>query len=211
MNKPITRARKNRARKWIAVSAGPLAVLIAGGLVWQSSTAAFTATTRNSGNAWSTGQVTLTDDDRGVAGFTVENLIPGQTGQKCIVVTSGSNVAGEVRAYVQNLSTSAQGLENHIKLLVEKGTGGSFDDCTGFTPAPGALPAQSLTTLAQVNNNYATGGAIWATAGTPGESQSYRGTWVFDTTGLTQQQIDALQGARTSIDLVWELQTDDTP
>ena len=53
MNKPITRARKNRARKWIAVSAGPLAVLIAGGLVWQSSTAAFTATTRNSGNAWS--------------------------------------------------------------------------------------------------------------------------------------------------------------
>lgn len=211
MNKSQTRASRNRVRKWVGLTAGPLAILLASGLVWQSSNAAFTATTRNAGNSWSSGQVTLTDDDLGVAGFTVENLIPGQTGQKCIVVTSGSNVAGEVRAYVQNLSPSAQGLENHITLLVEKGTGGSFNDCTGFTPTPGALPAQPLSTLAQVNSDYATGGAAWATAGTSGESQSYRGTWVFNTEGLTQQQIDALQGARTSIDLVWELQTDETP
>ena len=211
MNTSHTRARRNRTRKWVALAAGPLAILVAGGLVWQSSNAAFTATTRNSGNSWSSGQVTLTDDDRGVAGFTVENLVPGQTGQKCIVVTSGSNVAGEVRAYVQNLATSAQGLEDHITLLVEKGTGGSFDDCSGFTPTPGALPARPLSTLAQINSDYATGGAAWSTSGTPGESQSYRGTWTFNTDGMTQQQIDALQGARTSVDLVWELQTDTAP
>jgi hypothetical protein len=211
MNTSHTRARRNRARRWAALTAGPLAVLIAGGLVWQSSNAAFTASTRNAGNSWSTGQVTLTDDDRGVAGFTVESLVPGQTGQKCIVVTSGSNVPGEVRAYVQNLSASAQGLESRIKLLVEKGTGGSFNDCGGFTPVPGALPAQPLSVLAQINADYATGGAAWTTAGTPGESQTYRGTWTFDTEGLTQQQVDALQGARTSVDLVWELQTDTAP
>ncbi|WP_336649462.1 hypothetical protein [Kocuria rosea] len=198
-----------RARKIAGLSAAPIAVLVAGVLVWQGSTAAFTATTRNAGNSWATGQVALTDDDNGRAGFTVENLVPGATGEKCIVVTSNSTVAGEVRAYTQNLSGSAAGLENHIDLRVERGTGGSFNSCEGFAPVPGALPAQSLTTLSQANRDYATGGAVWDTAGTPGESATYRGTWTFDTEGLTQSQIDALQGSQVSVDLVWELQSND--
>jgi hypothetical protein len=198
-----------RTRKIAGLSAAPVAVLVAGLMVWQGSTAAFTATTRNSGNSWATGQVALTDDDAGRAGFTVENLVPGATGERCIVVTSNSTVAGEVRAYTQNLSGSAAGLEDHIDLRVERGTGGSFDSCDGFTPVPGALPAQSLTTLAQANRDYATGGAAWETEGTPGESTTYRGTWTFDTANMSQTQIDALQGSRVSVDLVWELQSND--
>lgn len=198
---------KLRARRIAVIAAGPLAVLLAGGLVWQASDAAFTSSTRNSGNAWSAGQVTLTDDDLGAAAFTVEHLTPGESGSKCIVVTSNSNVAGEVRSYTQNLVTSASGLEDHILFQVEQGNGGSFNDCTGFVPLPGALPAASLTMLNTVNHDYATGGARWATAGTVGETHSYRGTWTFDTTGMTQQQINALQGSRVSVDLVWELQS----
>lgn len=200
-----------RTRKIAGLSAAPVAVLVAGLMVWQGSTAAFTSTTRNAGNSWAAGQVALTDDDAGRAGFTVENLVPGATGERCIVVTSNSTVPGEVRAYVQNLAGSAVGLENHIDLRVERGTGGSFNDCTGFSPVPGALPAQSLSTLAQVNYDYATGGARWDTTGTAGESATYRGTWTFNTAGMTQAQIDALQGARVSVDLVWELQSDDAP
>lgn len=200
-----------RTQKIAGISAAPIAVLLAGGLVWQASQAAFSATTRNAGNAWSTGQVALTDDDLGRAAFTAENIVPGQTGQKCIVVTSNSNVAGEVRAYLQNLSGSAQGLEDHITLTVEQGTGGSFDDCTGFTPAGDTLPGQSLEQLALTHTDFATGGAAWQTTGTAGESHTYRGTWTFDTTGMTQREIDALQGATISVDLVWELQSDDAP
>lgn len=198
---------KLSARRLTVLAAGPLAVVLAGSLVWSASNAAFTSNTRNSGNAWSTGQVTLTDDDLGAAAFTVEHLTPGATGSKCIVVTSNSNVAGQVRSYTQHLAASAVGLEDHIMLQVEQGTGGSFNDCTGFVPSPGALPAASLTTLNTVNHDYATGGAHWDTAGTPGETHSYRGTWTFDTTGMTQSQIDALQGSRVSVDLVWELQS----
>ncbi|MFF0905472.1 UNVERIFIED_CONTAM: hypothetical protein RF653_17520 [Kocuria sp. CPCC 205316] len=198
-----------RARKIAGLSAAPIAVLVAGVMVWQGSTAAFTATTRNAGNSWATGQVALTDDDAGRAGFTVENLVPGATGEKCIEVTSNSTVAGQVRAYTQNLSGSAAGLEDHIDLRVERGTGGSFESCGGFVPVPGALPAQSLTTLSQANRDYATGGAVWDTEGRAGESTTYRGTWTFDTEGLTQSQIDALQGSRVSVDLVWELQSND--
>lgn len=198
----------SRTRRVAFLSAGPLTVVLASLMIWQGSQAAFTATTRNSGNAWSTGSVTLTDDDAGKAAFTAENLVPGATGQKCIVVTSASTVRGTVKAYVQNLATSPQKLEDRIVLKVEQGTGGSFNNCAGFTPDPVDFPASSLSTLAATNNNYATSVLPWATAGTPGEKKSYRGTWTFDTSGLTtQQQIDALQGARTSIDIVWELQS----
>jgi hypothetical protein len=199
-----------RARKIAVFGAAPLAVLIAGGMVWQGSQAAFTASTRNSGSSWSTGNVTLTDDDLGAAAFTVENIVPGQTGQKCIVVTSNSNVPGEVRAYTQNLITS-KGLENRIYFDLEQGTGGSFNDCTGFTPVANTVPELPLSTLASVNRDFATGGAPWQTAGTPGEARSYRGTWRFDTTGMSQEDVNALQGARVGIDLVWELQSDESP
>ncbi len=130
-------------------------------------------------------------------------------------MTAKSPAPGEVRAYVQNLTPSSQGLEKHIFLEVKKGTGGSFNDCSGFTadppdpesPSPGPL---SLDVIAAVNNDFATGGARWKTDGVAsGESKTYRGTWKFDTTGLTQTQINAMQGGTTSIDLVWELQTDE--
>lgn len=214
MTNSPTRARKHRARKWIALVAGPFAILMAGGLVWQSSTAAFTASTRNAGNSWTTGTVTLTDDDKGVAGFTVENLTPGATGQRCIVVTSGATVPGEVRAYVQNLAASGKGLEDRIKLEVKRGTGGTFDnDCAGFQPVadPDPKGLQSLAVLANANKDYATGGAEWQTTGKPGENTVYQGTWKFDVDGLSPAQVDALQGATVSIDLVWELQSTDAP
>lgn len=199
-----------RTTKIVGFAAAPVAILLAGAMVWQASNAAFTATTRNSGNSWATGQVALTDDDKGTAAFTVDKLVPGQSGTKCIVVTSNSTVPGEVRSYVQNLATSAVGLEEHITLNVERGTGGTFNDCTGFTPIGSAPEPYSLKELSTANHDYATGGTAtaWETEGTPGEKTVYRGTWTFDAAGLSQSQLDALQGAQTSIDLVWELQSD---
>lgn len=199
-----------RARKIIRFSAAPLAILIAGGMVWQSSQAAFTASTRNAGSAWSTGNVVLNDDDLGAAAFTVENIVPGQTGQKCIVVTSQSNVPGEVRAYTANL-ISSKGLEDRIRFDLELGTGGSFNDCSGFTPTANTVPELPISTLSTVNRDFTTGGASWKTSGTPGEIQSYRGTWRFDTANMSQDDINALQGARVGIDLVWELQSNESP
>ncbi|MCU1533286.1 MAG: hypothetical protein JWO49_2857 [Arthrobacter sp.] len=199
-----------RVRKIAAFSAGPVAVLLAGGMVWQGSQAAFTATTRNAGNSWSTGNVVLSDDDLGAAAFTVENIVPDQTGQKCIVVTSRSNVPGEVRTYTQNLIAS-RGMEDRIFFDLEQGTGGSFSDCNGFTPVANTVPEASLSFLAANHNDYATGGSAWKTTGTTGETQSYRATWRFDTTGMSQDEINALQGAGVGMDLVWELQSADTP
>jgi len=194
-------------RRIIRGVAAPVAILLAGLFVWQGSNAAFTATTRSSGNSWSTGQVTLTDDDLGAAAITIQNMVPMQTGTKCIVVTSNSNVAGEVRTYFSNMSPSAQHIEDHIMITGLIGTGGTFNDCTGFVPSGVAGPGTSLSTLATYSYNYATGQSSWVTAGTPGEKRTYKFTWTFDTSSLTQQQIDGLQGGTISVDAIWELQT----
>ncbi|TFD53547.1 hypothetical protein E3T55_05145 [Cryobacterium frigoriphilum] len=196
-----------RTRRIMTMTVAPVAILVAGLMVWQGSNAAFTASTRNSDNNWSTGSVALVDDDGGTAAFQVTNLKPGATGTKCIVVTASSSLAGVVRPHVSNLSLSGRGLAERVTLTLERGTGGSFSDCTGFVATETSLPAASLKTLADNNSSFATGGLPWSTAGvSTGESQTYRGTWAFNTTGMTQLEIDALQGSQTSIDLVWELQ-----
>jgi hypothetical protein len=184
----------------------PAALVAAGLLSWMWSTAAFTAQTRSVGNSWDTGTVTLTDDDQGVAGFSVSRALPGSTGTRCITVTSKSSVPGVVKVYVARLG--ADGLENNIKISAEIGTGGSFSDCTGFVPDAPANPARSLKELSVAASGYSTGLLPWSTSGNSnGETKNYRITWAFDTTGLSQTDIDALQGKSTSADVIWELQT----
>lgn len=197
------RAPTTRTRRIVTLTAGPVAILIAGLLVWQGSTAAFTATTRSSGNNWETGSVVLSDDDQGAAAFRVSGILPGQSGSKCLVVTSQSNVPGDVRVYLNTLG--AQGLEHNITVALQIGHGGSFSDCAGFV-SESALPPLSLSTINAGINNYATGVLPWITTGTPGEFKTYKATWTFDVTGMTQAQIDALQGKSASADVVWELQ-----
>lgn len=192
-----------RARRITTLLIGPVAILTAGLLVWQGSSAAFTATTRSTGNNWATGSVVLSDDDQGAAAFRVSGMIPGQTGSKCLVVTSTSDVPGEVRVYLDTLG--AHGLENNVTIALSIGHGGSFADCTGFV-AESTLPPLSLTAIDASANDYATGVLPWSTAGTSGETKSYKAVWTFDVTGLTQAQIDALQGKSASADVVWELQ-----
>ena len=63
------------------------ALMISGLLVFQSSRAAFTDTTDNTGNSLSAGTVTLVDDDATAVMFNVSNMKPGDSSQNCILVT----------------------------------------------------------------------------------------------------------------------------
>lgn len=194
-----------RLTKMAMVLATPVAIVAAGALIFQASYSAFSAETRNSGNDWSTGQVALTNDSAGTARFQVTNMLPGQTDTKCITVTANVTVAGVVKGYAINPVTSVAGLENHIMVSADAGTGGSFADCTGFTKVTTEFTAMPLSTVFAANS-YANGFGGWAvTAGRT--SRTYKITWTFDTTGLTQDALDALQGTHTGVDFEWELQT----
>lgn len=196
-----------RTQKIMAAATTPVAVIAAGALVYQASYAAFTGQTRNSGNEWSTGSVNLTDDDNGQARFQVSNMLPGQTQTKCITVTANASVPSTVKGFAINPVTSVQGLENRIMVTIDSGDGGSFtDDCAGFTPVgPAHVTNIPLTQVAQANT-FASGFGGWTVpAGV--SSKTYRMMWKFDTTGMTQSQIDQLQGAKTGIDMQWEMRT----
>lgn len=200
MRKPST-----RTARLAALLATPVAILATGALIFQASYAAFSSTTRNSGNDWSTGAVTLTNDSAGTARFQVTNMVPGQSDTKCITVTANVSVAGVVKGYVVNPVPSANGLENYIFVTAVEGTGGSFAGCTGFTPGATEINHTSLANLT-LASNYASGVGNWAVS--PGtQSRTYQISWIFDTTGLTQTQIDALQGTHTGLDFQWELQS----
>lgn len=190
----------------IAVAgATPLAIIAAGAMIWQSSNAAFSGSTRNSGNNWSTGQVALTDDDAGAAQFQVENMLPGQTQSKCIAVTANTSVPGTVKGYAVNPIPSVHGLENRIRVSIEAGTGGGFSSCAGFASEETVVPDATLAQIATIDT-FDEGIGGWAVpSGT--HTRTYRLTWTFDTTGMTQNQIDQLQGDKTGIDMQWELRT----
>jgi hypothetical protein len=203
-----------RSHRIASLMVAPLAVMAAAGVVWKASYSAFSAETRNSGNSWSTGVVALTDDDSGSARFNVTNLVPAQTETKCIKVTSSASVPGTVKLYILNPVTSVVGLETHIKLTVTNGNGGDFASCTGYTSTGTVIATQTLGTAETTYTSYATGAGVtdvahglWVTTGVvAGESKTYQLTWLFDSSGLTQDQLDALQGAHVGLDFEWEVQ-----
>jgi hypothetical protein len=206
------RAPSTRTRKILLWGSGPVAVLLAGAMVWQASNAAFTAETYNAGNNWKAGSVFLSNDGTGSAMFALPNIPvtpTAQTGSHCIVVTATSDVAGVVKTYLTN--NASGGLQNNIKMKVEQGTGGSYSDCTGFTPAA-VLPAvtdpvtpqPSLASMFTSYTNFETGFLPW-TKGTGDESKTYKFTWTFDTTSMSEAETNALQGKSVQTTIEWEL------
>ena len=125
-------------KKLIVGAAIPMAVLASGGMVWQSSYSAFSATTASPTNNWSAGTVALSDDDSNTAMFTATNLKPGATGTKCIAVTSTGSLASTVKLYGTAYATT-NALAANINLKVEEGTGATTASCTGFTGGLDAL------------------------------------------------------------------------
>jgi hypothetical protein len=194
-----------RARTILATAATPVAVVAAAAMVYQSSYAAFSGQTRNSGNDWATGSVNLTDDDSGSARFQVTNMKPGDADKKCIKVTATASIPSTVKGYSVNPVPSTSGLEDHILVTIKDGSGGTFADCTGFTAERTLMTDVPLTDLAKANS-YASGLGGWVvSAGT--SSRTYELSWRFDTTGMTQAQVDQLQGTHTGIDMQWEMQS----
>jgi len=185
--------------KWGAV---PAAVALAGGLIWQSSYSAFSATTTNPGNSWAAGTVELTDDDSGAARFDVTGMTPGQTASKCIAVTSTGSSPATVKLYSAN-EVKTKALDTQIQLAITQGTGGSFGDCTGFAPdATGSDVFDGTLAGFGELETYSSGVGSWATAGdTDGETKTYKITYTFD--GSAD---NAYQGGTAGVDFVWEAQ-----
>jgi hypothetical protein len=186
-------------KQLVAGAAIPAAVLASGGMVWASSYSAFSATTVNPTNNWSSGTVALADDDSNTAMFTATNLKPGATGTKCIAVTSTGSLASTVKLYGTTYSTT-NALATSLNLKVEEGTGATTASCTNFTGAS-TLYDGALSTFGTTKTGFASGVGSWAPTGTGSETKSYRITYT-----LSSSTPDSAQGGTAALGFTWESQ-----
>ena len=201
--------RRRRAVRTIAPLAGLLAV---GVLAWQSSYAAFSATTDNGTESWTTGQMTLTNNGgtavyagSTTAVFNDTNLKPGSTSTKCITVKSTTSFAGSLRFYRSALVDSAPSLGAQIQLTIDAAPVGAdvLANCTGF-PAAGLTNVATNVALTALPSTYA--GAVGAVA-VPAATQlvAYRLTYTLATTG-TNAGDNLLMNKTATAGFTWELQ-----
>lgn len=164
-------------------------------LIVNRSQAAFTATTSNNSNSFSAGTVVLSDDDSGSTLFSASNLTPGSPVVACIQVTySGSITPASARLY----GTTTGTLDTYLDTTIEVGTGGTFADCTGFTPSS-TLFNGTLANFAATHTNWGTGLAAFAAAANP-TVRTFRFT-------VDVQSDNAAQGLSSTANFTFEAQS----
>jgi hypothetical protein len=177
-------------------------VVASAAVVWHASYSAFSATTSNPTNNWAAGSVVLSDDDSNTAMFNATNLKPTSTGTKCIVVTSGGTLPSTVKLYGTSPSTT-NSLANNINLTITAGTGGSFGNCSGFTPlgTGSSVFTGTLSAFGAAALNFGSGVGSWTTTGTPPETRTFQFTYTLD-----PNTPNSAQSGTASIGFTWEAQ-----
>lgn len=191
---------KEKTQRFRKVAVGmltPVALIASSVMVYQASNAAFTASTTNGSNTWSSGSVVISDDDAANVMFAVTGMTPGATGTKCINVTYNGSLPAAVRLYASPFNDG--GLGQYLDFTVEEGTGaagGATQDCTGFA-TPVSRFSGTLGSLGTTHTSYATGITGWNPSGSA--TKSYRFTY-------TLQDNSAAQNKNVSATFVWEAQ-----
>ena len=189
-----------------------MGLLVAGLLVWQGSYAAFSATTRDNRDRWTSGSLTLTNNGGGAAYaatttalFNQANTKPGATGVKCLTVLKTGTAAGSLHFYRSALTDSAPslGAQLHLTITAVPVAANVQAGCAGF-PAAGLTTVATNVALTALPTSYAaaTGPVAVATAT---QRVAYRIAWTFVSTG-TNPGDNALMGKTVSASFTWEMQ-----
>lgn len=202
----------NRSTRRLIRAAAPVAGLLAAGvLVWQGSTAAFTATTNNTADSWSTGKLKLQNNGGGTAYadttaslFAETAIKPGVSGAKCITVESTGSLAGALKLYRGAITgTNSANLASALTFTVDAAAIASTTNiaanCTGWSG--GTSGAAYNGTLSGFATAYSS-----ATVSTPlsggTERVAYRIGW-----SLPSSVTDnTLQSSSAVAELDWEVQ-----
>ena len=202
---------KRSKRRLIRAIAPVTGLLAAGLLVWQGSTAAFTATTNNTGDSWATGKLKLQNNGGGTLyGDTTANLFaetgikPGVSGFKCITVESTGTLAGTLKLYRgaitgTNSANLASALTFQVDALAVSSSTNIAANCTGWTGGTTGVAYNG--TLSGFATTYASAAVSTPLAGGT-ERVAYRIGW-----SLPSSVTDnTLQSSSAVADLQWEVQ-----
>ena len=203
----IDTADRRRRRALRAVT--PLAaLLVAALLIWQGSNAAFSATTDNTNDTWSTGNLVLTNNGGGTvysgsttALFNEGNLKPGDTGFKCITVHSGGSLAGNLRLYRgavtgTNSAALAAVIDVTVDAVAVSAATNVQANCAGYTGGAGG--ATFTGTLNGMPTTYA--GATGTAVAAGPQRVVYRIGWTINTAAG-----NSVQSSTAIANLNWEI------
>jgi hypothetical protein len=187
------------ALRTLLAAAVPVGLVLSAAVVWQSTAAAFTATTDNAGNTWQAGTVVLADSQGGSKLFDTTTgdgaLHPGSTRSRCIRVDYTGTLAADIRLYVTSPDALAVTLDPYLVMSVERGqdvaaTTPVAPDCsTGFTvpatllynaaPAsdPGATRTSTMADLKASHGDYTHGLHVGTGPVAGGTSLTFRITY----------------------------------
>ena len=166
---------QSTALRTVLAAAVPVGVVLSAAVVWQSTSAAFTASTSNPDNEWRAGSVVLADSDDDSALFTTTNdgaLKPNSTRSRCIRVDYTGSLPADISFYVTPATTVATSLDPYLVMSVEVGEDVDDQttvkpDCTaGFTPRStrewvyNSLGANSAGTMADLKLHKDSGSGL---------------------------------------------------
>jgi hypothetical protein len=202
LRRPLLRRGVAARRRPGALAAAILVGLVASGaFVWQSTSAAFTSQTTNPSNSWTTGSVTITDDDGNGALFNVSGMVPGSNGSKCIVVNySGTIAANGVKLYAAS-SVDSSSLAQYVNLTIDEGTGGTFAGGCGSFVLGTNVYTGTLANFITTKLAYGTGVGTWA----PPSAQTKVYKFTYSLSGSTPST--GFQGVTASTVFQWEAQS----
>lgn len=215
---PIS-ARTAVLAKWAVI---PAALIVSGVVVSQASYSAFSATTTDGVTNWTAGKVILsntsTEAGTGTATFNAGNLKPGDTGSKCITVTSSGSLASKLKLYTEGYTTNDPATETvgnvttvtksalapNINLVITEGS-----DCAAAAAATTNIYSGNLTELATAKIDYTTGLSDWQFQGKDvakvNESRSYQIKYT-----LLSSTPNTAQGGTASVSFKWDARTPQT-
>lgn len=183
----------------LQIAATLAGMALVSGLVFQTSTAAFSDTTDNTGNTFSAGTVQLTDDDSGSALFSLSLMKPGDTSTKCIRVDYDGNIASAIKLY--GAIGGGTSLGQYLDVTVNSGTGPAADmSCASFVPGT-QIYNGTLAAFATSHSNWSNGlSDANFVADDANDSRTYRIV-------VTLQDNNAAQGlTATGVNFTWEAQ-----
>jgi hypothetical protein len=197
-----------RKRRTLRAATPLAALLVAALLIWQGSNAAFSAVTDNTGDAWATGNLALTNNGGGntysgttAALFNEGNLKPGSTGAKCITVQSSGTLDGILKLYRGTIGgTNGAALAAALDVTVDAAAVGASTNvpanCTGYTG--GTSGAVFSGTLAAMPGTYAAAAGTAVVGGT--QRVVYRIGWT-----VNAGADNSVQSSSAVADLTWEI------
>jgi hypothetical protein len=199
--------RAARSSKMIA-AAVIVGLMGSGAMVWQASSAAFTAQTESPGNSWDSGTVVLSDDKVG-AMFTATNLVPGNTDTQCINIEYDGDVASTVKMYGDPGAVPDLGLAAYLAIDVSLATAGKTcatavnGDYTRFYGDGNTVDDGGDDTLSEflaAHTDYSTGTGSYVTPAAPNYVRAYRIKYTL-IDDPAANDLDA-----TGVDFIWEAQ-----